>query len=117
MDKFDRPMNRFMKEMDAAMKKDFPDAYAVAVFFSDDADAIKKRLGAVQQSVQYEVTALTCFEGDKAGPKEWNVNGDARITVVVANKQKVAGTFGYQAINETDVKGIREALKKALDRK
>ena len=43
-DKFDRPMNRFMMEMDTAMMMDFPVAYAVAVFLGDDADTIKKRL-------------------------------------------------------------------------
>ena len=71
----------------------------------------------VQQSVQYDATALTCFVGDKAGPKGWNVNADARLTVVLANKQKVAATFAYKSVNETDVKGVREALKKTTDGK
>ena len=66
----------------------------------------------------YGQTALTCFTGNaKDGPKDWNVNGDAHITAVLANKQKVATTFGYNTINETDVKAVVAALKKALEEK
>jgi hypothetical protein len=116
-EKFTRPMNRFMKDMDAALKKDYPDAYVVAVFLTEDKDGVKEFLPRIQNSVQYEVTALTLFPGEKAGPKGWNVNGDAHITVVVANKGKVAATFGYNSINDTDVKGVVEALKKATEKK
>ena len=70
----------------------------------------------VQTSVQYEVTALTCTK-EKTGPQGWNVNEDAHLTAVVAGKGKVAATFGYNSINETDVKGVVEALKKAREAK
>ena len=68
----------------------------------------------MQQSVQYENTALTIFTGGKDGPKDWNANADAHLTVVLANKGKVAATFGYQSVNETDVKAVRAAFQKAL---
>ena len=42
------------------------------------------------------------------------MNPDARLTAVVANKGKVAATFGYQSINETEVPRVKEALKKAI---
>jgi menaquinone-dependent protoporphyrinogen IX oxidase len=113
-EKFTRPMNKFMKTLDTELNKDVKDAYVVAVFLTDDKDAVKDFLPKVQQSVQYEATALTLFTGEKSGPKDWNVNGDAHITVVVANKGKVVATFGYNSINDTDVKGVREALDKAL---
>jgi hypothetical protein len=117
-DKFDRPMNRFMKTLDTELAKDFKDAYVVAVWLTEDVDKTKELLPRVQQSVQYEKTALTCFTGSaKDGPKDWNVNGDAHLTAVLANKQKVAATFGYNSINETDVKKVVEALKKSLDEK
>jgi hypothetical protein len=32
----------------------------------------------------------------------------------VANKGKVAATFGYRSINETDVPKVKEELKKTL---
>jgi hypothetical protein len=117
-DKFDRPMNRFMKTLDDALVKDFKDVYVVAVWLTADVDKTKEFLPRVQQSVNYQQTALTCFTGSaKDGPKDWNVNGDAHITVVLANKQKVSATFGYNTINETDVKAVVAALKKALEDK
>src|SRR5205823_4588027 len=37
-DKFDRPMNRFLKGLDGAVTRDFPAAYVVAVWLTGDAD-------------------------------------------------------------------------------
>jgi hypothetical protein len=113
-EKFDRPMNRFMKTLDGIVAKDFEGAYIVAVWLTSDADKTKALLPRVQESVQYQVTALTLFPGAKEGPKGWAVNADAHLTAVVANKGKVAATFGYRSINETDVPKVKEALKKAI---
>src|SRR5262249_5861939 len=113
-DKFDRPMNRFMKELDKLVKKDFEDVYVVAVWLTDDKDKTKEFLPRVQQSVQYEATALTCFTGDKDGPKGWAINSDAHLTAVVANKQKVAATFGYRSINDTDVPAVRRSEERRV---
>jgi len=115
-DKFDRPMNKFMKTLDQQVKKDFEDVYMVAVWLTDDENKTKEFLPRIQQSVQYEATALTYFK-DKSGPKDWGVNSDAHVTVVIVNKQKVAQTFGYRSINDTDVKAVYEALKKAREGK
>jgi hypothetical protein len=117
-DKFDRPMNRFMKTLDDTIVKDFKDVYVVAVWLTEDVDKTKEFLPRVQQSVSYQQTALTCFTGNvKEGPKNWNVNGDAHITVVLANKRKVTATFGYNTINETDAKAVVEGLRKSLEQK
>jgi hypothetical protein len=113
-EKFDRPMNRFMKTLDGVVAKDFEGAYVVAVWLTSDPDKTKALLPRVQQSVQYEATALTLFSGANEGPKGWGVNADAHLTAVVANKGKVAATFGYRSINETDVPKVQEALKKAI---
>ena len=113
-DKFDRPMNRFAKGLDDRVKKDSEDAYIVAVWLTDDVDKAKERLPAVQQSVQYQNTALTIFTGGKDGPNDWHANPDAHLTVVLAVKGKVVATLGYQSVNETDVKAVREAFQKAL---
>lgn len=114
-EKFDRPMNRFMKTLDGTVAKDFEGAYIVAVWLTSDPEKTKALLLRVQQSVQYESTALTLFPGAKEGPKGWGVNADAHLTAVVAIKGKVAATFGYRSINETDVPKIKEALKKAIE--
>ena len=112
-DQFDRPINRFMKTLDGTLKDDNKDAYVVAVMLTEKPDDTKAQLARVQMSVQYENTALTCFTGDKEGPKEWTLNSMADVTVIVANKGKVTATFGYNSINETDVPKVREALKNA----
>lgn len=112
-----RPTGRFMKELDKSVKKDFEGAYIVAVWLTEDQEKTKEFLPKIQQSLQFEVTGLTYFQGEKIGPKEWTINSDAHVTVVVANKQKVKATFGYMSINETDVPAVTKALKEALQDK
>ena len=51
-DKFDRPMNRFMKTLDQKVKKDHEGVYVVAVWLTEDLDKTKELLPRVQQSVQ-----------------------------------------------------------------
>ncbi len=111
--RWDRPLARFLKKLDEAVKKDSDDAYVVAVWLTEDPEKTKEYLPRVQQSLQLEATALTCFLGEKAGPKGWDVNADAHLTAVVASKRKVAARFGYRSINETDVPAVRDALHKA----
>jgi len=115
-EKWSRPMNRFLKTLDDSVKKNDGD-YIVAVWLTDKPDESKEYLRKLQQSVKYEATALSCYSGEKAGPKGWNINADAHLTVVVVNKGKVAATTAYQSINETDVQAVWEALKKAKEEK
>jgi hypothetical protein len=116
-DKWTRPMARFLKTLDKALKEDSEAAAVVGVWLTEDRDKTKEYLPRVQESIQLEATALTCFLGDKVGPKGWNINSDAHATVVVTNKGKVVETFGYNSINETDVRKVRQAFKKALEAK
>jgi hypothetical protein len=112
-DKFDRPMNRFMKKIDEKLAADFDGVQAVAVFMTDDEEAVRTRLGRVQMSVNYEKTALSTFKG-KDGPKGWNANSDAHITVIVASKGKVVARFGYKSVNDEDVPAVLEEVKKLV---
>jgi hypothetical protein len=114
-DRWSRPMNRFLKTLDQAVKDD-GGAYIVAVWLTEKPDESKEYLPKLQQSVKYEATALTCYTGEKIGPKGWNVNADSHITVVVVNKAKVAKTFAFQTVNETDVPAVTKALEKAKDK-
>jgi hypothetical protein len=112
-DKWDRPMARFLKELDKALQKDGEDVLVIAVWLTGDADKTKDYLPRAQQSLQLQSVVLTCFPGDKAGPEGWNINQDAHLTAVVANKGQVAASFGYRSINETDVPTVHKALQKA----
>jgi hypothetical protein len=110
--KFDRPMAQFMKKLDETVAKD-EGVYVVAVWLTDDTDKTKNYLPKAQQSLQFNNTALTYFPGDKEGPKDWNINGDAHLTAVVAHNGKVVALFGYQSLNGTNVPAVAEAYRKA----
>lgn len=113
-DKWDRPMARFLRKLDDGVTKQNADAYVVAVWLTEDVDKTKNYLPVAQQSLKFQNSALTCFTGEKAGPEGWGINADAHLTAVVANKGRVAKTFAYLSINETDAPAVQEALKKAL---
>jgi hypothetical protein len=113
-DQWDRPMARFLRQLDAAVPKVKEGASVVAVWLTGDAEKTKAYLPKAQQSLQLQSTALTCFPGEKAGPKGWGINADARLTAVVANGGKVAAVFGYRSLNETDVPAVRDALRKGV---
>jgi hypothetical protein len=116
-DKWDRPMARFLRKLDEAVRKESKDAPVVAVWLTDSPSKTKEYLPVAQQSLQLQATALTYFPGEKAGPGSWGINADAHLTVAVANKQQVTATFGYRSVNETDVARVRDALKKATSGK
>lgn len=110
-----RPAGRFLKELDKAVKDLGGDAYVVAVWLTDTAEETRQYLPLVQTSLQFAATALTYFPGDKTGPKDWGINNDANVTVVIAAKGKVVESFGYLSINETDVPKIVEIVKKTTE--
>ena len=74
-DKWDRPMARFLRKMDEVVQKE-KDVSVVAVWLTEDPDKTKTYLPLAQKSLQFGATALTCFTGEKTGPKDWNVNAD-----------------------------------------
>ncbi|HEY1066091.1 MAG TPA: hypothetical protein VGE52_08270 [Pirellulales bacterium] len=104
---FDRPMFRFIKQINEDSKGS---AQIVAVWLTDDADASKEYLPKISQ--YFEGAALTVFP-EITGPEGWSINTDARVTVVVADKAKVVKSFGYQSVNETDAAEVVDALKKS----
>jgi cytochrome oxidase Cu insertion factor (SCO1/SenC/PrrC family) len=110
-DKWDRPTHRFLNELGKAVKEHGEKAEVVAVWLTEDKDKTKEYLPQIAK--YYEATALTMYPGEKAGPQGWGINGDAHVTVVVAGKGTVAARFGYQSINETAVREVMQALRKA----
>jgi hypothetical protein len=112
--KFTRPMFRFMKTLDEAIKKELDDVYGVAVWLTDDEEKSKEYLPRI--STYFETTALAVFKG-KDGPKEWDINSDAHLTVVIAHKGKVTARFGYNSVNETEVPAVLKEVKKVAKAK
>lgn len=107
--KWDRPTARLMKKLDGAADK--AGAYVVAVWLTEKVEEAKNYLPVAQQSLQFEHTALTCFPGDRFGPDGWNVNGEAGLTVVVADRGKVVASFGFRAASEAEAPKILKALE------
>ena len=102
---FDRPMFRFLKTLDG----DLPaETRLIAVWLAEDAAKSKEYLPKISQ--YFNRATLAVFEG-VAGPNEWGVNLDARLTAVVLKNGKTVKAFGYVSLNETNVPEVLEALK------
>ena len=110
-EKFDRPMNQFIKKLDAALPGISDKAASVGVWVNGDKDKLKDRLAAIQKSVMYENTSLAIYDGNVADLKGWAVNSSAHLTAVVVHKGKVLKSFAYESVNGTDVKAVEELLK------
>jgi len=108
--KWDRPVFRFVKGLDEAVNKELEGVYCVAVWPTDDEDKHKEYLPKIAR--YFETTALTVSKG-KDGPRDWAINSDATVTVVVADKGKVTARFGYNSVNETEVPAVMKEVRKA----
>jgi hypothetical protein len=114
MHQWNRPIARFLRTLDGAVKQDFEGAYLVAVWLTDQPDLMKDHLPKVQASLKLEATAMTVFTGGKQGPEGWGLNDMAHVTAVVANKGKVAESFAFVSLNEKDAETVKAALRKAV---
>ena len=109
-----RPAGRFLKTLDTEVAKAVDKAAVVAVWLGDKAfDKHKEYLPRINTSLKFENTSLAAFDGEKSGPKDWGVNPDAHLTVVVVHKGKVVKSFAFESVNETDVRPVLAELKKA----
>lgn len=113
-EKFDRPIARFLRELEKSVKDTGNEATMVTVFLTDDEAKTKQHLPRVQMSLQFTANAMAVFPSAKMGPDGWAVNTDAHLTAVVVQSGKVAAKFGYRSVNETAVPEVAEALKKAV---
>jgi hypothetical protein len=111
---WDRPMARFLKKLDQEFANGIAgvdDPATVAVWMTDDPEKSKVYLPRAQESLKFNHTKLTVFEGDAEGPSSWDLNAGARLSVVIVREGRVTGSFGYRSLNETDVAGVVKAIK------
>lgn len=111
---WDRPVARFLKTLDGAVKGESATGEVVAAWLTDDKEKTKNYLPLAQQSLKMENTSLVVSLSDKTGPDNWNINPNVRVTVVVASGGKVVQANGYDSINETDVRDVLQGVKKAV---
>jgi len=105
-----RPMARFLKTLDKDLPAADADIAIHAVWLGEKPDAMKEYLPKAQMSLNFTKTSLGVFVGEKSGPKDWGINTDAHLTVVVIEKGVVKESFAFRSVNETDVKAILKAV-------
>jgi hypothetical protein len=110
-DKWDRPVARFLVTLDRELNKDRPDVAVIAVWLTDDVEKSKEYLPRAQQSMNLSQTALAVYPGDKNGPPGWSINPGAHLTAVVADEGRVAASFAFRSLNETNVPAVLEKVK------
>lgn len=111
---FGRPAFRFVKTLDEKIG-DVTGAKVVAVWVGGEADKNKEYVPKV--SKYYANTTLGVSSADANGPKDWGLTSTSMVTAVVAHKGKVVKAWALESVNETDVKPVEEALKKAVEKK
>jgi hypothetical protein len=110
-DAWDRPMARFLREIDQTLAKDRTDVQVVAVWLTEDAAKSKEYLPRAQESLKLSQTTFAVYPGEKSGPEGWGLNSEARLTAVVAQDGKVTASFGFGSLNETDAPAVLKKLK------
>jgi hypothetical protein len=110
-DHWDRPVARFLRALDQALAKDRNEVQIIAVWLTDDVAKAKDYLPKAQEALKLSQTTFAVCSGDKGGPAGWGINADAHITAVVAQDQKVRGSFGFRSVNETDAPSVLKKLK------
>ena len=112
-EKWDRPMVRFLRDMDQTLVKDRNEVQIIAVWLTDDVEKSKEFVPKAQNSLKLGQTTFTVYPGDKSGPTGWAINADAHVTAVVVQDQKVTASFGFRSVNETDAPPVLKKLKPA----
>ncbi|MBM3830896.1 MAG: hypothetical protein FJ406_10220 [Verrucomicrobia bacterium] len=110
-DKFDRPIGRYLKNLDKALTELGKNTHVVAVWLTDDVDKTREYLPKVQQSIKLEATTFAFYAEGKDGPNAWAINDRAFVTTIVTDGTKVKARFAEQSLNETNVPEVTAALK------
>jgi len=112
---FSRPIARFLRSLDESVIAVDPNTAILAVWLTDDAAASQRYLPRAQQSLRLKETFLGVWKGEGAGPKGWNVDSSAPVSVVVANGPKVFSSKGFRSVNETLAQSITKSLAAAVN--
>lgn len=112
-DKFTRPAARYLKKLDEKADTIDDKAAVVVVWVHGDAAKSKDYLPKIQKSLNFTRTALTVFDADASGPKEWALNADAAVTTVIVVEGKIKKTFAYDTLNDTDAVKVLDEWKKS----
>jgi hypothetical protein len=107
--KFDRPVFRFIKELDGKLGETNEKAAAFAIWVGGDAEKHKDYLPKVSGSLKGVKTDLAWTTN--ATPEGWGLNDEATLTVVVVKAKKVSKVFAWRSVNEKDAAKVLEVVK------
>ena len=111
------PLSSLLKQFDAAVAKNKDaDMRSFAVFLTDDADAMEKKLKDLAEKQKISENVPLAIVEDIAGPPAFKIDKDADVTVLLYTKGKVVSNFAFKAgeLKEKDVKAIVAQLPKIL---
>jgi hypothetical protein len=120
----DSPLAKLLKALDAAAEKGKAVGLGgFAVFLTDgsqDIDSrrdLAKRLQDLAEALKLKHLVLALDSA--AGPKDYNINKEAEVTVVVYHKHKVLANFTYKkdALNDEAIKAILAEAEKLAPEK
>jgi hypothetical protein len=120
----DGPVMKLIKAVDdAAVKHRASDLGGFAVFLSDDVQnvdsrrALVKRLQDLADAVKLQQVVLALDRS--AGPRDYNINKETDVTVLVYNKHTVAANrpFAKDALNDEAIKSVLADVEKMLPMK
>ncbi len=109
-ERWDRPMARFLRSLDQALRAPEARATLVAVWLTDDVEAARTYQPRAQQSLNLERTTWSVFEGPRQGPAGWSINDAADLTAVVVRDGRVLGSFGFRGPADTDLRAVLAPL-------
>lgn len=106
-----RPMARFVRGVDKALSEIGGNAHMTAIWLTADQEESKRYLPRGRDALKLKATTFAVHPGDKQGPKDWNVNSRAFITIVIARDAKTVKSFAFVSVNETDVPAVSKTLQ------
>lgn len=114
-EKWDRPVARFLRQLDEEAGKAGHGAALVVVFLSDAPEQTADYLPRAQMAIKFQQTALAVFPSTTNLPDGWNLSTEADVTVVVARAGKAVESWGFVSVNETLVPTVSKSLQKAVE--
>jgi broad specificity phosphatase PhoE len=113
-EKFTRPAAQYLRKLDELVMKVHDDAKIVVVWVHGDVSTMKDYIPKVQTSLKLQQIILGTYEGDQAGPANWNLNQDAAVTTVLLQGRQAKKVWGYDTLNGTDAEAVIRAWKASL---
>lgn len=110
-----RPAFGLLQQLDKYGRLRQPEGLEVLIVrVAADAEAANRQAQVLFEKYEVKSPSGTVAEG-KAGPKDYGLNEDAQVTVLLLDKQhKVAHNLARRAADRTDFAAVREGIDKLL---